>query len=69
MEKGGGCVPSKKKKPSSPAAADGPGTDDAPIPIKDDQTTTGTTTLGEDDLSATQDLRGVLLDLFRLLDC
>ncbi|XP_018489571.1 probable NAD(P)H dehydrogenase (quinone) FQR1-like 2 [Raphanus sativus] len=46
MRKGGVCVPSKKKKPSSLATttADGPGTDDATIPIEDDRTTTGTTT-------------------------
>ncbi|CAE6155522.1 unnamed protein product [Arabidopsis arenosa] len=46
MGKGGGCVPSKKKKPSSLATTgDGPGIDDdndatnAPIQIDDDQTT------------------------------
>lgn len=46
MGKGGGCVPSKKKKPSSLATTgDGPGIDDddaaanVPIPIEDDRTT------------------------------
>ncbi|ESQ53418.1 hypothetical protein EUTSA_v10025964mg [Eutrema salsugineum] len=45
MGKGGGCVPSKKKKPSSLATTgDGPGienhdTANVPIPIEDDQTT------------------------------
>ncbi|WZY67986.1 hypothetical protein YC2023_000226 [Brassica napus] len=52
MGKGGGCVPSKKKKPSSLATTgDDHGTEyedavNAPLPIEDEQTTatTGTTT-------------------------
>ncbi|CAH8385585.1 unnamed protein product [Eruca vesicaria subsp. sativa] len=49
MGKGGGCVPSKKKKPSSLAATTSAdriddGAANAPIPIEDDQTTTATAT-------------------------